>query len=252
MALSRSDPFFAPKRRLARANQHLRKLNRGLIAFHRKNPYRRIAEVDLDTLMHKIRLSRPIPIGCIDAATEAIEALRSALDQIGYAAAIASGARLPKKTSFPFADAVGNLQNARGWAKDLPDEVWTVFCGFRPYKGGNDALWSLNKLCNLGKHAMFAAFSVSSGGIDVQSGSGPVTILRPSIWDSAKNEIIFAHSPVGIPFDYNFQLSVAIAFDEIDTLRGQPAIAVLDTVSSEVERILMATEAECRRLGFIA
>jgi hypothetical protein len=228
-------------------------LEKGLKARHAKNPYKRVTEVDIDTLMHRIRFKRPIPVGCIDAATEAIEALRSVLDQAAYAAAIASGKINPKKTSFPFGDDIAGLDNAiTGYkvCKDVPDDIVALFRGFKPYKGGNDPLWALNKLSNTNKHKLLAPFCVFSGGFNVQSGFGPVTVLHPPQWDSVKNEITFAHSPVGHQFNYNIQLLVAVAFDEVETVRDKPAVSVLDDAARIVERILMATEAECRRLGF--
>jgi hypothetical protein len=252
MATSRSHPFYSPKRRLARAKQHIRRLEKGLIARHAKHPYERVTEVDIDTLMHRVRFKRPIPVGSLDAATEAIEALRSVLDQTGYAAAVASGNTNPKSAYFPFGDDPTGLNNTigRGGSKHLPKEILALFCGFKPYKGGNDPLWALNKLSNTNKHRLLAPFCVVSGGFNIQSGSGPVTILHPPHWDGVKNEITFAHSPVGHEFNYNIQLAVAVAFAEVETVRDKPAVSVLNDIARIVESILMATEAECRRLGF--
>jgi hypothetical protein len=42
-----------------------------------------------------------------------------------------------------------------------------------------------------------------------------------------------------------------IAFDALEFLGGQPAVSVLNAMASEVERILAAIEAECRRIGIV-
>jgi hypothetical protein len=208
--------------------------------------------VDIDTLMHKVKITKPFYVAMTDASAEALEALRSALDQAGYAAAVASGLVKPKNSKFPFGDDLAGLENviARRGSKDLPDEILALFCGFKPYKGGNNVLWALIKLANTNKHALLAPNSFISGGFSVQSGSGPVTVLHPAHWDRSKNEITFAHSPVGIPFNYHIQLAVAVAFDEIETARDMPAIDFLNAAAGIVESIILATEAECRRLGF--
>ncbi len=60
---------------------------------------------------------------------------------------------------------------------------------------------------------------------------------------------------MSVPAGSNFRIDSLITFDiaieGIDTLGSQPAIHVLNAMSQKVERILLATEAECRRLGFI-
>jgi hypothetical protein len=47
----------------------------------------------------------------------------------------------------PTEDAVRN--NAKGGCKDLPAEITMLFEGFKPYKGGNNALRALNEIAGL-------------------------------------------------------------------------------------------------------
>jgi hypothetical protein len=251
MTASRNRPFYSAKRRLARAKQHIRRFEKSRKAWHAKRPYKRITDLDIDTLMHKVKITKPFYVAMIDASSEALEALRSVLDQAGYAAAVASGKAKPKRAHFPFGDDAAGLGNTigRGSTRDLPDEILALFCGFKPYKGGNNILWALNKLANTNKHALLAPTSFISGGFSVHSGSGPVTILHPAQWDRMKNEITFAHSPAGVEFNYHIQLAVAVAFDEIETARDMPAIDFLNAAAGIVESILLATEGECRRIG---
>jgi hypothetical protein len=47
-----------------------------------------------------------------------------------------------------------------GRFKDLPQEMISLFRSLQPFKGGNDLLWALNKLCVVNKHKMLAHVAV--------------------------------------------------------------------------------------------
>jgi len=59
---------------------------------------------------------------------------------------------------------------------------------------------------------------------------------------------------MSVPSGSNFRLDADIAFDlaidAVDVLEDQQAIHVLNAMCKKVQRILLDTEAECRRLGF--
>ena len=61
---------------------------------------------------------------------------------------------------------------------------------------------------------------------------------------------MFVVGPRG-KLDYNFQLAFHIAFGNIDPLTGAEVTSTLKAIYAEVERILLGTEAEARRLGLI-
>jgi hypothetical protein len=52
-------------------------------------------------------------------------------------------------------------------------------------------------------------------------------------------------------FEYNGKMTLFISINEIDTLRSEPIVGFLNAAASEVERVIMATEAECRRMGLL-
>jgi hypothetical protein len=112
MAISR-DPFYSPKQRLSRANDHIRRLHKRIETFFKKAPYSRVIELDTDgvTQLHKFKFTKRLPDSCVLSATEALEALRSTLDQTGYAATVAAGKVSPKKTQFPIGDDAAGLEN---------------------------------------------------------------------------------------------------------------------------------------------
>jgi hypothetical protein len=249
------DLFQSPKARLKRANEHIVRLHKSIEGFFKRAPYRRAIELDTDgvTRLHKFKFTKTLPESCAHSAAEALEALRSALDQTGYAAAVTSGKVTPKRTQFPIGDDPDGLENLikRNVCKDLPDEILTLFRSFKPYKGGNDAIWALNKLSNT-KHTSLVPVAVASDTMLIHQASmgGHVAILAP-VFDREKNEIVFARAGPGSKFDYKMEFSFLVALGDIDFVARYQAIAVLRTMAGEVKRILFATEAECRKLGFI-
>jgi hypothetical protein len=255
MPTGRTDPFHSAERRLLRAKEHIADLKQHLRTFQESDPYEVVVEPDPDGIheTHKIRFIKQVPAICEDLAFEALFTLRAVLDQIGYAASVASGKVRPKNTYFPIADDAAGLKNVirRGRCKDLPNEILTLFCGFEPYECGNKPIWTLNKLRN-SAHTALAPINVVGSSIVVShwGDSQPLEGLQ-LIWDSAKNEVAFARGKRGTHSNYDIRPTFIIGFDEVDIAGLTNASAVLDLAVRKVESILRATKAECRRLGFV-
>jgi hypothetical protein len=99
--MAKRDPFYSPKRRLARGKDHTRKLEKRVGTFLKNIPYEKVIEKDADGFeLHKLRMTKAVPAICTDYAAEALEALRSALDQTGYAAAVLAASPSPRTPSF--------------------------------------------------------------------------------------------------------------------------------------------------------
>jgi hypothetical protein len=133
------DPFESPKHRLTRAKEHIRRLEKRIKTFIKKTPPSRAEELDAEGwTVHSLKFPRPVPQSWADSAGGAIEHLRSALDQCGYAAAVRGGKVDPKNAYFPFADTSTELANViNGRCKDLPTEISALFGSFEPHQGGN-------------------------------------------------------------------------------------------------------------------
>jgi hypothetical protein len=244
----------SPKRRLRSAKDKIRRLEKRIDKFFKNKPARHVVEPDTNGFsLHVLQFHRKIPDSCADVAVEAIEALRSALDQCGYAIAVRAGIAEPKYAYFPFGDSVADLDaNTKGRCKDLPPEISAIFRSFDSHKGGNYTLWALNKLCNANKHRLLIPVSVASGGMRIKRGviSGDAAILNP-IFDRMKNQIVLARVGPNSHFEYEGDISFFIAFDEFNGVESSPAIGTLDAAASEVDRVLRAAEAECNRIGLI-
>jgi hypothetical protein len=260
-----NDPFYSAKRRVSNAKRHIRKLDAECGAFFQSNPYTRIVDIDIDgtTQLHKVKLVREFPDEIGDIAADIVDNLRSALDQTGYAAAIASGSQRLKYTAFPFGNESTDVENAiAGWSKDIPSDITSFFRTFEPYKGGKGvSLWALNQLCISNKHTVLIPIgtSVMSGkilpGIIKAPEKGSVSLMAPmwtpSTWDRVKNEMIIGRVEAGGQFDINFELGFDVAFGDVPIFADKSAISTLNGLTSIVESIVVGTEAECRRLGFV-
>jgi hypothetical protein len=249
----KADLLQSPKQRLKRGKQHIRRLEKRIQTFFRRSPGERFAETDSNGFtVHGYRFARKVPNSWSDSGAEAIEALRSSLDQCGYAVAIRSGVVEPRSAYFPFGDSASDLDNVvKNRCKDLPAEIRTLFRGFESHQQGNYALWALNKLCNANKHRLLIPVGVTSDGmivnrIEISGGSLPAPIF-----DRDKNQIVIARIEPGGHFQYDVQLSFYVGFDETNGVKAGPAVGILDAISHEVDKVVKATEAECKRIGLI-
>jgi hypothetical protein len=249
----KSDPFESPERRLKRGKEHTRRLKKRIDSFFKKKPYKRVADMDAEGVTtHAFKSTRNFPNGWADATVEALEALRSTLDQIGYAVAVLAGAIEPKNAYFPIADTASGLDSVvKGRCKDLPAEIATLFRSFDAHEGGNYTLWALNKLCNANKHRLLIPIGTLVPEMNVARAVIQDTDILAPCWNSSKNQIEFARVHPGGEFKYDVQISFFIGFDEFNSVKPAPAVGMLNAIAGEVQRVLVATEAECRRLNLL-
>lgn len=256
----RTDPFYSATTRLKRAKAHILRLDKRTKRFLQTVPATNVIELDTGgvTQLHKVRLGKPFPKSCDVAATEAIQALRDTLDYIGAATAIAAGYPNPTCAKFPFGDTATDVDNdmRRGGKQLLPD-IQALFRGFKPYQGGNDTLWSLNKLRNPATHRVLTPMVPTAVKVHFPTGAvlsgalAPGAVIWCSEWDGTKNEITFARVRQGVQFNHNAKLGVFISFNEPQAVRGRSAVAILNEIAAEVSRVLKDTQTECRRLRLI-
>lgn len=272
------DLFASPRLAILRAQHHIDDLNSKINEFVSNKPWSYAIEQDLNARqdLHKIKFARRLPADLPCILFDAANNLRATLDQAGYASAIAGGETNPKRTNFPFGDDLAGLNNnieGRKVCEHCPPEITTLFRAFKPYKGGNDALWALNKLCNTKKHFALVPFDIGRASLSIMQASEPVRSIEPGFmkitikgtisgfasgmsvrnpdWDPDKYEITLARTPIGGNPNYKAHVALNIAIDGIENLGGKPAVGVLRNMVRVVESVLGATEAECRRMGLI-
>lgn len=247
------DLLASPKQRLARGKRHIRLLEKRIGSFFKKKPGEQFSELEADGYTtHGFKFTRKIPDSWSDSGAEAIEALRSSLDQCGYAVALRAGVIEPRYAYFPFGDSVADLDSvAKRRCKDLPVEIRALFRAFDAHEGGNYTLWALNKLCNANKHRLLVPVGVTTGGLEINSMTLSGGYTPMPIFDRTKNQVVLARIESGGNFEYDVKLTFFVEFDEINGVKSGPAVGILDAIAGEVDRVLRATEAECRRIGLI-
>ena len=81
--------------------------------------------------------------------------------------------------------------------------------------------------------------------------TGWFSMPNPHIWDRTKNEMDIVTIRAGSEFNCNFDFRVFVAFNDIEIVDGKPVRNVIHAIGSAVQSVLMAMEAESRRLGFV-
>jgi hypothetical protein len=252
-----TDAFASPKRRLARAKEQISDLKARIEAWSKGDPYARVIESNARGLdEHKVRVATALPGVITDIAYEAIEALRSSLDQATYAVAIACNVRRPDLIHFPVADTEADFENVlKGRLQDFPPDILTFFRAINPYQAGNEIIWALNRIRRQSSHRLLVPVGNALHGVAVKnltiSSPAPCEI-PPPLWDSEKNEITLVIVGHGSNLQYDIDLAFFVAFGQVEGLAGEPIAETLEAMASEVERIVLAIEAESRRIGLIA
>ncbi len=132
------------------ANRHFRMFGEEATAFFEANPPELVTETDADTgwQVVKLKLRTRFPDEFSAIIGDCLHNLRSALD---YAIVELAG---DSKASFGFnvsKDAfTKTIQNGKYSA--LSQEAIDVICAAKPYKGGNDMLYGLDRARNVGTH----------------------------------------------------------------------------------------------------
>ncbi|MFT0547876.1 hypothetical protein ACMHYO_16295 [Allopusillimonas ginsengisoli] len=241
------------------ASAEIEELEKQVAIFFDSQPYQRVVEHDARTRSdtHKIKMTRQIPGQFRSKARHIASDIRSSLDHIGYASAIATGKSKPKKASFPFARSADEATNVRKRnCQDLPDEIFDVFWSFQPYLGGDNILWALNELANCNKHRSIVPVGQGLSGAQMIHNFSCDGICHelafPSQWDTEKSEAILCVVDNAANTNYNIQLGFDIWFGEIDVLRGQPVIPVLKYFEKLARNIVRAADSEGVRIGIFS
>jgi hypothetical protein len=258
MIVSRDDSFYSARARLERAEQKISELDTSIFKYRTEKPPAFICEPDPPnhrTKTYKFKFAAPFPDSWTHLPIEILEATRSALDQCAYAAAKLSGNTRLKRTQFPIADTLddfNNLISGRKVCQDVPDVIVKVFRRFKPYKGGNDDLWALNKLRN-STHTQLIPLVVLGGNIWIHHYgflTDQLTGLNP-VFDSVKRELPFARADIDENFEFTPNVTINIGFDKPEITGSHDAVTFLTAAVNEVEHVIKATEIVCERF-FIA
>jgi hypothetical protein len=248
------DPFETSEFSVAWAKDHIAELQREIEAFFdHENACGVITEPSANGTyqLFKVRFSKPMPRALRGHASDAAINLRNALDQAVCAVTDLCG--LPTHTTyFPIAvNEVKFKEALNGRCGKLPQDIRTIISRTKPYKGGNKFLWALNQLAGTNKHGILRPVAATNEIVRMEGFGLGVLVWNPPLWDSDKNELIFARIPTGNKFNFEFETTYFIAINEIEFLDGEEALAVLNKFVDVVENIVMVIKAESKRLGIL-
>lgn len=226
-----------------------------------ENPYSRIHEFDAESGedIVKLRLTQDLPIQVSLLTFDVVCQLRAALDHAVYASAVAFGAVNIKETHFPFADTAKRLDDTldKGRSKDAPAGIKPFLRSFNSYKGGNETLWSLNKMRNARNHRSLVVASIHTDKCFIEPRMSPGQrewkfpgMMKFSVgpWDPEKQEIEILRVTQGMEANYELKYSAFVAVGDIEAMRGKPLVATLHEIGVVVEGVLKGIEAETIRL----
>lgn len=254
-----TDIFADSKIRLAQAKRHILTLKKEIRAFLEKYAEKTyVIETDPSNprcYLHKIKITQRPPQEIAAFTTDIIDNLRAALDIAWHNLAVTAGFVTPQiEAKFPFADNVTKFNSLldRG-LKNFSQEIIALAMAFKPYQGGDDLLWALNRICAANKHRLlttqFVGFHKIEGGITKW---GPGEVPADMRWDYGKNEIVFFRAEGEILTDCNIHVTFVISFDKfIDVVGEKPVTTTLNALADKVESILETLEAEARRLRIV-
>jgi hypothetical protein len=257
-----SDPFQAAKLCLNTANRHINNfmIETAIYLGNSKNTH----IVDLNSepgqRLYKIRFTEPISLEMNGIAADAVTNIRDVLDNAVYASIIASktAIRKLKKIKFPFGDTADQVRNEITANVDLHPDIADILVNFKPEARRNNSLWTINYLANSKKHRWnLRPFPVSAPNVSLNIGFLMITqpgggISLMSKWDGLKNELTYLGLPAGATGNFKTNVGFDITFDEPETIRNASALGVLRQFAHEAQGVLMAIEAECRRIGWVA
>jgi hypothetical protein len=176
----------------------------------------------------KIILTEDIPIEFKVAAGMIIQAIRDSLDHLTHALAKKNGAVKTTDVGFVIAPSESEFlgTGAQRKLRRLSETDRQIITALKPYKGGNDLLYSLHWLNNKSKHRELMA--IATGADEFGFGGGPdhirrMLILPPGNTFSPDEQIICIDADQNMQFN----LTSTVAFREIGHAQGQPVIETL-------------------------
>lgn len=252
--------FDSPRRKIDWAQHHLAKVKRIVIRFHRQpGLYEPFGEQHPDIperIVYKVRLTRKPPWFLDDVVADVVVNLRAALDHAVFASSCAAGeTRKDRHATFPFGRTEKDFRNSlRRNCRDIPSQIRTLIEGYKPYKGGEAALWALHAVRCANEHALVTPVgsAVYVGQAGFQSTGGFASMPYRPVWDKTKNEMELYTLGPGANLNGDFKLASTIEFNEIESVAGQSVVPTLELFVDMVTTIVGEIEAETRKFGFAA
>lgn len=250
--------------KVTRAKEHVTNLERELRAFLDRSPYKVAAKDDQVTrkLVYYVTSAEATPECLPLIAGDAVQNLMSALDHLACQLVCSDTADKPphpNRIYFPVADDFAKyelrkherMEGAHPTTLDAIDAL-------KPFKGGNDLLWTLYKLNNIDKHRLLFTVGAQAAGINVgQLLANDIRASFPAVAVAAfesMNAFLMPADP-GFPLTAGFvlytggvdekpnpkqQFRFEVVLNEPGVIEGTPLLEVMNELIGLVERIVTA------------
>lgn len=216
-------------------------------------------DVDSKRLIYFLSTAPAAPIPLMVTAGEVLHSLRSALDHLAYhLVQVGTGNPGPHpRAQFPMFDSFAKYMDDRRAKKSrlsgMRQAALAEFDALRPYAGGRDILWRLDKLNNIDKHRVLltagAAYrsvniapsiaehltGFSQAATDLMRRMNIPLLPADRMFPLMPGMSLFADAPDAKPIEMQFKFE--LAFNEPPVCVDLPVLNSLDEMISEVQQV---------------
>jgi hypothetical protein len=255
--------------KVERSKKHVRDLQAEITGFFKAHPYRITAKRDPQTHRptYYVASAEPVPDSIALIAGDALQTLMSALDHLAYQLVCVATNDAPPKPGqiyFPIRNTFKEYeaQKCRKMEGAHPDTI-SAIDNLKPYKGGNDLLWSMFALNNIEKHRLLFTVGSQAGGVHLSGALRLHDFIRNTLPEGADEAIAhfesanlwLVDSDKGFPLKAGFELFTdlpdaelnpklkfrfEVALNEPGIVEGKPVVETLHQMTTLVEGIVTA------------
>jgi hypothetical protein len=157
--------------KLLRAKEHLKGLELEIQDFFKTQPFKVGVKIDRETRKptYFVESTTPVPDQISVIAGDLIQNLVTALDHLAYQLVCKDTNDSPPKPNTIYFPIAGDLdkynENKRRKMNGASEETINAIDALKPYKGGDDLIWSLHALNNIEKHRLLLTVGSHAAGI---------------------------------------------------------------------------------------
>jgi hypothetical protein len=229
------DLLASAKLKIEAADSHIKDLAVQINAFFQTDPrpFRSYVDIEDAKQVFKVELVRNLSGPIYTRIGDALSNTRSSLDHLAGALAVKNG-HTAGSVNFPVTPDQKKFEEkgVQRIEQKLGKDAWAMICALKPYRGGNDLLWSLNALRNMDTHETVVpiASGVSWADFNVMldfAEPGLVETAGPARFDENNVARIWRIPASATILDGQTRFSLDVAFTKVEPVDGQPVIAVL-------------------------
>jgi hypothetical protein len=189
-----------------------------------------------------MQMNTPMPLEFGHRAHDVVNSLRSALDHAVYGSTCVLG-EPNVKAAFPFGETRDQLVRHHQLGPNyLHPTVRDAILAIDPCREGNELLWALNRMRNIGQHRMVRPADVAfeSKLIELPPGTKPASPNGP-VWNAKERRLDLYIEPRFSEGRSRFQFRFELGLGD-GPLSGMPAVDTLARMADAVEAAVSTVE----------